>query len=109
MADVIDAKHIGRGVVDGIECEHLAFRNEDTDWQLWVEVGDNPIPRKFVITSKSVAAAPQYTLVIKDWKTDVQADAATFTFKPPAGATEVGLDALANLDEIPPSTPAKGQ
>jgi hypothetical protein len=109
MADVIDAKHIGRGVVGGIECEHLAFRNEDTDWQLWVEVGANPIPRKFVITSKSVAAAPQYTLVIKDWKTDVQADAATFTFKPPAGATDVGFDALANLDEIPPSTPAKGQ
>ncbi len=109
MADVIDAKHIGRGVVGGIECEHLAFRNEDTDWQLWVEVGANPIPRKFVITSKAVAAAPQYTLVIKDWKTDVQADAAAFAFKPPAGATEVGLDALSNLDEIPPSTTAKGQ
>jgi hypothetical protein len=108
MADVIDAKHIGRGVVGGVECEHLAFRNEDTDWQLWVEVGANPIPRKFVITSKAVAAAPQYTLIIKDWKTDVP-DAATFAFKPPAGATEVGLDALANLDEIPPSTPPKGQ
>ena len=109
MADVIDAKHIGRGVVDGIECEHLAFRNQDTDWQLWVEVGANPIPRKFVITSKSVAAAPQYTLIVKEWKTDVQADPATFAFKPPEGATKVGLDALENLDEIPPSTPPKGQ
>ena len=109
MADVIDAKHIGRGVIDGIECEHLAFRNEDTDWQLWVEVGAKPLPRKFVITSKSVAAAPQYTLIIKDWKTDVQADPAAFAFKPPSGATELGLDALAHLDEIPPSTPSKGQ
>ncbi len=27
MADVIDAKDIGRGVIDGVECEHLAFRN----------------------------------------------------------------------------------
>ena len=26
-ADVIDARHIGRGVVDGVECEHLAFRD----------------------------------------------------------------------------------
>ena len=24
--DVLDAKHVGRGVVDGVECEHLAFR-----------------------------------------------------------------------------------
>ena len=109
MADVIDAKHIGRGVIGGIECEHLAFRNEDTDWQLWVEVGANPIPRKFVITSKAVAGAPQYTLVIKDWKTDAQMDPAIFAFKPPEGATKAGLDALENLDEIPPGTPAKGQ
>jgi hypothetical protein len=43
-ADVIDAKHIGRGVINGVECEHLAFRNDDTDWQLWVQVGANPIP-----------------------------------------------------------------
>ena len=28
-ADVIDAKHIGRGVINGVECEHLAFRNLD--------------------------------------------------------------------------------
>src|SRR5258708_26726173 len=27
MADEIDAKQIGRGVIDGIECAHLAFRN----------------------------------------------------------------------------------
>ena len=26
MANVLDAKHIGQGVVDGVECEHLAFR-----------------------------------------------------------------------------------
>lgn len=34
--DVLEAKHIGRGIIDGVECEHLAFRNFDTDWQLWV-------------------------------------------------------------------------
>jgi len=109
MADVIDAKHIGRGVIGGVECEHLAFRNKDTDWQLWVEVGANPIPRKFVITSKAIGGAPQYTLVIKDWKTDVTADETAFAFKPPEGAKKVELDALANLDELPPGAPAKGQ
>jgi hypothetical protein len=56
--DVIDAKHIGRGVVDGAQCEHLAFRNHDADWQVWIETGPRPAPRKYVITSKSVAQAP---------------------------------------------------
>ena len=84
MEGVIDAKHIGRGVIDGVECEHLAFRNEETDWQIWVEIGARPIPRKYVITSKAVAGAPQYTLRIKEWNTDVQVAADDFAFKPPA-------------------------
>src|SRR5262245_11409503 len=108
-ADVIDAKHIGRGVIEGNECEHLAFRNHDTDWQLWVRVGDKPIPCKYVITSKAVGMAPQYTLTIRDWKTDVPVEAGAFAFTPPDGAKKVDTEALANLDELPPSSPAKGQ
>jgi hypothetical protein len=101
MEDVLDAKHIGRGVIDGVECEHLAFRNQETDWQLWVEVGDRPIPRKYVITSKSVASAPQYTLRIKEWKTDAAPDAKAFAFEPPAGAKKVDFEVLSDIDEVP--------
>ena len=106
--DVIDAKHIGLGVVDGVECEHLAFRNQDTDWQIWVEAGAQPIPRKYVITSKTVAQAPQYTLRIKELRTDVQSDPAAFVFKAPEGAKQVAFDALGDVDEVPPGIPAGG-
>lgn len=107
MATVIDGKHIGTGVVDGVECEHLAFRTPDTDWQIWIESGPKPVPRKYVITSKTMAAAPQYTLRISGWKTDAFGDPDTFAFKPPAGATKVDLDsaAMAEFDELPPGTP----
>ena len=102
ISDVITAKHIGQGVIDGVECEHLAFRNQDTDWQLWVETGDRPIPRKFVITSKATAAAPQYTLLIRDWKTDVELGPDAFAFQPPADAKRVDFKALGDIDEVPP-------
>jgi len=108
-ADVIEAKHIGLGVINGVECEHLAFRNQDVDWQLWVQVGAKPIPCKYVITSKAVGMAPQYTLVIRDWKTDVPVDETAFAFKPAEGAKKVEPSALGTLDELPPSVPAKGQ
>ena len=101
LADVIVAKHIGRGVVDGVECEHLAFRDRDIDWQLWVEIGDRPIPRKYVITSKGVGGAPQYTLRIKEWKTDAPISADDFSFAPPQGAKKVALEDLGNIDEVP--------
>ena len=55
--DVVESAHIGKGVIDGVECDHLAFRNVDTDWQIWIEAGARPIPRKYVITSKGVAGA----------------------------------------------------
>ena len=102
MEDVLDAKHIGRGVIDGVECDHLAFRNNDVDWQIWIQLGSRPIPRQYVITNKAVAAAPQYTLRIKEWKTDVQVPADAFAFKPPADAKKVDIKALSGIDEVPP-------
>jgi hypothetical protein len=108
-SDVISAEHIGRGVIDGVECEHLAFRGKDTDWQIWVQLGDRPLPLKYVITSKAVAGAPEYTLVIKDWKTDVQPSADAFVFVPPAGAKKADTTALSSFDEIPPETAKGGQ
>ena len=101
-ADVLEAKHIGRGVINGVECEHLAFRNHDTDWQIWIEVGARPVPWKFVITSKTVAQAPQYTLRMREWKTGAQLTAAAFAFKPPQGATKVEFESLQGIDEVPP-------
>jgi hypothetical protein len=108
-ANVIKSAHIGQGVIDGVECEHLAFRNGDTDWQLWVQVGNPPIPRKYVITSKAVAGAPQYTLRIRDWKTDAQPSADAFAFKPPEGAKKVNFKDLSELDEVPPGMPMGGK
>jgi hypothetical protein len=105
-SDVIEGHHVGQGVVDGVECEHLAFRGHDTDWQIWIQTGAQPIPRKYVITSKTLAGAPQYTLRIKEWKTDPIKDADAFAFKAPEGATKVGLDSdvMMEFDEIPPGT-----
>ena len=108
VADVTEAKYMGRGVIDGVECEHLAFRNPDTDWQLWVEVGNTPIPRKMVITSKTINSAPQYTLRVKNWKTGGKPADKEFVFVPPAGLKKLNPDQLIDLDELPKGAPAGG-
>jgi len=102
MADVLDAKQIGQGVIDGVECDHLAFRNTDVDWQIWIETGGRPIPHKYVITSKAVTGAPQYTLRVKDWKTDGPVAADAFAFKAPTDAKKIDFAALSDIDEVPP-------
>jgi hypothetical protein len=104
-ADVNEAKYVGHGVIDGVECHHLAFRTPETDWQIWVELGDRPMPRKYVITSKTMAAAPQYTLRIKRWNADASGGADAFAFSPPGDAKKVELGALSGIDELPESHP----
>ena len=62
----------------------------------------------FDFFSKTLAGAPQYTLRIKDWKTDPITEADAFAFKPPEGATKVNLesDVMMEFDEIPPGAAA---
>lgn len=108
-AGVIEAKHVGRGVIDGIECHHLAFRNADTDWQIWVQVGDRPLPLKYVIVSKTMAAGPAYSVRMRDWKVGAALDSKAFVFVPPKGAKSVPLASLKAIGELPEFAPAGGK
>lgn len=100
-ADTIEGKHIGLGVIDGVECEHLAFRTPDTDWQIWIAASGPPIPHKYVIANKAVTGAPEYTVTIRNWKTDPQVAADAFTFKEPDKAKKTALRDMRDIDEIP--------
>lgn len=105
MAGVLMAKHIGVGVIDNLECEHLAFRNADTDWQLWVRTGDKPLPCKYVIATKTVAASPEYTIRFREWATPPSIPASAFAFTPPKGGTAVPFEQLTEIGELPSPAP----
>jgi hypothetical protein len=64
MTDVVDAKDLGSGVIGGKECDHLAFRSKDVDWQIWIAQGDRPYPCRYVIASKRVTDGPQYSIQV---------------------------------------------
>src|SRR5918993_398155 len=100
-AGVLEAKRIGTGLIEGIECEHLAFRNLDTDWQIWVQMGDHPVPRKYVITSKAVGGAPQYTLRLRDWTFGAVQTPEAYAFTPPPASRGIAVTELTDIDEIP--------
>ena len=53
---------VGSAFVGGVECDHLAFRTDIVDWQIWISKGDKPMPLKYVITTKWVTGAPEYSL-----------------------------------------------
>jgi hypothetical protein len=88
-AEVDRGIYVGLGYVDGVECEHLAFRNPRVDWQIWIQAGDKPLPMKYVVTTKWVTGAPQYSIRFRSWNTNPQIADNTFEFVPPSGASRV--------------------
>ena len=36
MPHVTDAKDLGSGITHSVECDHLAFRTKEVDWQIWI-------------------------------------------------------------------------
>lgn len=84
------AMDAGPSVVSGTTCEQYAFRQEGIDWQVWIQKGDYPLPRKLVITTTSDAARPQHTAVYT-WNLAPSFNDAAFVFDPPPGAERVSL------------------
>lgn len=89
MQDTTQGFIVGKAMVAGVRCVHLAFRKADVDWQIWIEEGARPLPRKYVITSTKVPGTPDFTVVITKWDVAPKIGDATFTFKPAQGAKRV--------------------
>jgi len=96
---VVESKDLGSGVIRGVECDHLAFRTDDVDWQIWIAQGDRPYPCRYVITSTKVKGSPQYTIDVRDWKTGAEVASDTFSVDVPKDAKNLELGAIA--DELP--------
>jgi hypothetical protein len=107
MNGVTDAKRISTAYVQGIECEFIAFRKDDVDFQLWIAKGGRPVPMRYVITSKLLSQAPQYTIETRDWKFGDEVAAADFSFTPPGSAKKVDLTEISMFDDVPKADQTK--
>ena len=89
---VTSSGYYGKAYVGGVETHHLAFRTPKVDWQIWVKAGDEPLPMKYVITTKWMTGAPQYSVQLSNWNTKPVIASSRFKFVAPKGADK--LEAL---------------
>jgi hypothetical protein len=90
IEDIKSAVYVGPARVAGIDTDHYAFRQQDVDWQLWIERGKTPLPRKMVITTTQEPSQPQYVAVLK-WDLAPKLDDAVFRFAPPKDAKRIAI------------------
>lgn len=88
---VLYGEYLGLHQAAGVLCHHLAFSQASIDWQVWIEAGDQPLPRKLVITYVDEPGQPQYAAVIRRITLDPQFPEGLFQFEAPEGATRLDL------------------
>jgi hypothetical protein len=88
--EITAAKDLGPSVIDGTTVQHFAFRQDGLDWQVWIQNGDHPLPRKVVLTTMTDEARPQHTAVYT-WNLAPSFNPEAFTFVPPKDAKRIHL------------------
>ena len=87
--------YVGVTQVQGVRCHHLAFVERDIDWQVWIEDGTQWVPRKIIITYKTIPGAPQFSAVLSDWDFATRPPDALFMPQLPADAGRITFRAAA--------------
>jgi hypothetical protein len=88
-ARMLKGSYYGRSPVLGFTCHHLAFTQQNIDWQVWIQDGPQPLFRKFVITHKNEEGAPEFTALITRWDLTERISDSDFLFEPPHGARKI--------------------
>jgi FixJ family two-component response regulator len=88
QCSLTSARAVGLATLRGTPCDQYAFRQEGLDWQLWIQRGDRPLPRRFVLTATDDPARPQHAIEL-DWLLEDKPSDAVFAFTPPADAHEI--------------------
>jgi hypothetical protein len=63
MEGVTYGRYLGLHQAAGVACHHLAFSQETIEWQIWIDAGEKPLPRKLVISYVQEPGEPQYSAV----------------------------------------------
>src|SRR4051812_48879456 len=90
LTGVTSGSEINTVTIDGVQCQHLLFEQPPgIELELWVEKNDRAIPRRLIVTYRSLPGEPRFIAEMSDWKLGLNPSDAEFTFTPPAGATKV--------------------
>ena len=84
------ARVVGFATIRGVACDQYVYRQDGRDWQIWLQRGAQPLPRRLVVTLTGQEAKPQYSADY-DWTLNPQIAATAYQFTPPAGAVSIPL------------------
>ena len=100
IAALTSAVDLGPSQIDGVTCQQYAFRQDGLDWQIWIQNGDFPLPRKVVLTTTTDDARPQYVATYT-WNLAPSFSNDAFTFTPGKDAKRITIAQWRNPEVTP--------
>jgi hypothetical protein len=73
---------VDQATINGVLCDHLAFRTENIDFQVWIAAEGDPLQMRLVIDYKNAPGEPQFRAMFKDWNFKPQVSDSLFVFAP---------------------------
>jgi hypothetical protein len=105
---VASADYVEKTTITNVPCDHIAARTADgVDFQVWIAQGDEPLPRRIVITYKDETGQPQFWADLSDWNLAPDISDALFAFTPPNGAERIQF--LAEVRNVATKAPSKNK
>lgn len=91
-ADALDSGYlVGVETVEGVKTNHYAFREDHIDWQVWIQHGDQPLPRKMVIVDRRDPTNPSYVARLAWVLNPKLSDADFAAYRPPKDAKRIRI------------------
>ena len=89
---VRSAAYVEQSFIGGVDCDHVTFRGDDVDAQMWITRDQRqPLLRRVVITYKQTDGRPQFWANFTDWNLAPQAPDSLFTYQPAKDATKIAF------------------
>jgi hypothetical protein len=86
---LIAARYGGKTMIAGVACDHLAFRTDSVDYQIWISKGEQPLPQRLVITYRESDGQPQFWARFIKWDINPELGDSLFVYGPGEGAEEI--------------------
>jgi hypothetical protein len=83
------ARLVGEEQLDGVATDHVAFRGDRADVQLWIRRDGDPLPKRVVLTYRLAEGQPQFEADLDGWNFAPDVPDTLFTFTPAAGAEQI--------------------
>ena len=94
LTGVTAGRQVDTVTIDGIPCRHLIFSQPPgIQLELWLEDNDRSLPRRLIVTYRSLPGEPNFVAEMSDWNFTIHPSDAEFEFKPPEGAERLTLGA----------------